>query len=219
MSRNAAVRIATTSGRPVPVSVHAGDIPAEVAEAAERVGRVGWDTETTGLEWRSARLATCQLFIDGFGAHVVRLGESAPTRLSMLLQQRSVQKVFHHAPFDLRFMSYGWKCLPANVVCTKIASKVLEPDRADHSLKTLLQDHLGVEISKAERMSNWQADELSPEQVAYAASDVAYLTLLFDHLRAKLEASERWWAAARCFEFLPVQVQLELWGSPKVFEY
>lgn len=219
MATSATSRAPSGGEKSVTVSVHLGDIPADVAAMAERVGRVGWDTETGGLDWRSARIATCQLFIEGGGAHVVRLQNEPPERLRALLQQQDIEKVFHHAPFDLRFMAFWWRCSPVNVRCTKISSKILEPGRTDHSLKALLRDHLGVDISKSERLSNWEAATLSPEQVAYAANDVTHLPALLDRLRDQLQQGDRWEAAVKCFEFLPTQVQLDIWGCPKIFEY
>mgnify|MGYP006194651211 CR=1 FL=1 len=46
-----------------------------------------------------------------------------PDRLYEFLVQ--VQKVFHHAPFDLRFMVAQWNVTPRNIACTKVASKML----------------------------------------------------------------------------------------------
>jgi len=43
---------------------------------------------------------------------------------------------------------------------------------------------MGVDMSKAQQSSDWGAERLSPEQLAYAASDVAYL----HGLRTRLDA-------------------------------
>ena len=37
-----------------------------------------------------------------------------------LLATPSVRKVFHHAPFDLRFLTGRWRATPRNVACTKV---------------------------------------------------------------------------------------------------
>ncbi len=81
-----------------------GDLPADFAEALACSPRVAWDVETTGLAWHHDRLATCQLFSGDVGVAVVSLSDVRPARLAALLENPSVEKVFHHAPFDLRFM-------------------------------------------------------------------------------------------------------------------
>ncbi len=50
-------------------------------------------------------------------------------------------KVFHHAPFDLRWMMSHWQMQAASVACTEVASRLLnpDPDSASHSLKYLLE--------------------------------------------------------------------------------
>jgi len=91
------------------------------------VARVAWDVETTGLDWHHDSLGTCQLFAGDVGAVIIRVGQEKPVRLIGLLEDPAVEKVFHHAPFDLRFMVRAWGARPASIRCTKVASKLLEP--------------------------------------------------------------------------------------------
>src|SRR5262249_53214061 len=116
-----------------------GDLPAELADAYGQAGRLAWDVETTGLDWRRDRLATCQVFTPGVGASVISMDGGRPARLLRLLENSAVEKVFHHAPFDLRFMIRNWDAQPASVRCTKVASKLLEPQAASnvHTLQQL----------------------------------------------------------------------------------
>ncbi len=150
---------------------------------------VAWDTETSGLDWRKERLAICQLCTPAASPAVVRLTQYKPARLCALLADAAVKKVFHHAMFDLRFMSRAWGVLPRHVACTKIAAKLLDQtNHCDHTLQGLLKDHLGVFIEKTERFSNWFAALLVPGQLNYAANDVLYLIELLQVLLAKLDA-------------------------------
>jgi ribonuclease D len=90
---------------PVVVS---GDLPLELARAFSSSPLIGWDIETSGLDWRSDRIGTCQIFAEDLGAAVVSLSGEMPVRLAGLLENAGVVKVFHHAPFDLRFMVHAW---------------------------------------------------------------------------------------------------------------
>lgn len=199
-----------------------GDLPDELATAFTNARRVAWDVETTGLDWRHARLGTCQLFAEGVGVVVVSLSDGKPTALLDLLEESHLEKIFHHAPFDLRFMVHHWGARPASIRCTKVASKVLEPTAPNeaHSLQQLASRYLGVSLEKGEvRKSDWSAPSLSHEQLEYAAGDVVHLPALLDVLQARLHAAGRAALYDACCAFLPARVTLDLGEFPDVFAY
>src|SRR5688572_22081989 len=103
------------------------DVTDSTAAKLRAAGRVAWDIETTGLDWDSDRIATCQIYSVDTGPIIVQLNGHVPTQLCGLLRDEQVVKVFHHAPFDLRFMRAQWGVQARNVKCTKIASKLLFP--------------------------------------------------------------------------------------------
>jgi ribonuclease D len=197
------------------------DIDQAMFDRARADGRIAWDIETTGLDWSNDRIGTCQLATGGNIA-VIQIDDwTAPDRLRHLLEDPAILKVFHHAPFDLRFMAHHWKADPANVACTKIASKVLNPgaDHAAHSLKPVLKQFLGVVIDKTEQRSDWIRPALSDAQVAYAATDVLYLSDLYDRMmsHAVLAGVDEYIRAS--YQYLPTRVKLDLAGSGDVFAY
>lgn len=141
-------------------TIHAahGDLPDELAGAFAGARRVAWDVETTGLDWARDRVGTCQLFTEEVGVAVVSITDRRPARLITLLESPVPEKVFHHAPFDLRFMVHAWGLRPASVRCTKVASKLLRPDVPNdaHSLQRLVSRYLGISLAKgAVRTSDW----------------------------------------------------------------
>ena len=79
-------------------------------------------------------------------------------------------------------MRSGVRCEP--VYCTKIASRLVRTYTDRHGLKDLCRELLGVDLSKQQQTSDWGAETLSDEQLAYAASDVLHLHAL----KAKLDA-------------------------------
>lgn len=206
----------------VPVRVFSGDLPGNLADTFALSRRIAWDIETTGLDWRRERIGTCQLFSETVGAVVVSVGEDRPAALARLIENSTVEKVFHHAPFDLRFMVSAWRVSPAAVRCTKVASKILDPAAPNetHSLQHLAGRYLGVSLPKgAVRVSDWSAPELTDEQVRYAAGDVVHLPRLLGAMEAALRASGRGKLYDSCCAFLPARVTLELGGYPDVFAY
>jgi ribonuclease D len=58
----------------------------------------------------------------------------------------------------------------------------------EHGLKDVARRELGVEMSKEMQQSDWSAEELSEEQMNYAALDAAVLVPLRDRLRDRLRA-------------------------------
>ncbi|MGH1526501.1 hypothetical protein ACRAWC_21795 [Leifsonia sp. L25] len=82
-----------------------------------------WDIETTGLDWRSATIETCQLSFAGEVFVVQLLGNQHPDNLSRLLAAPKVTKLFHHAPFDVRFMTAHW--------AVRAAERGLHQDRSE----------------------------------------------------------------------------------------
>lgn len=141
-----------------------------------------------------------------------RAGRASQSR--GLLSDAAVQKVFHHAPFDLRFMTHRWGVAAQSVRCTKVASKVLQPElpNEQHSLAHLVERYLGVALIKgAVRTSDWQAKRLSAEQVEYAANDVLHLLGLLDVLQQRLRNIARLGLYDACCAFLPQEFSWILW--------
>lgn len=199
-----------------------GDIDQDVFAAAKGAENVACDIETSGLNWQSEKIGTVQLAIPGFGNVLVKMAGSAkvPENLVTLLTSSRIQKIFHHAPFDLRFMAHAWAARPANVVCTKVLSRILFPGNESHSLQSLLHNELGIDIQKsAVRTSNWTTSELSAEQVSYALNDVRYLVELYECLMSRAVAEGVATLAEESFSYLPHRVQTDLRGCGDVFAY
>jgi ribonuclease D len=104
------------------------------------------------------------------------------------------------------------RCEP--VYCTKIAAKLTRTFTDRYGLKDLCKDLLGVDLSKQQQTSDWGADALSDEQMAYAASDVLHLHALKAKLDVLLEREGRSEFAKAAFAFLPSRARLDVAGWP-----
>ncbi|GAA2220227.1 ribonuclease D [Nonomuraea monospora] len=198
-----------------------GDLPDDLLPALRHAGLVACDIETSGLDWKRARIATVQLYTPDVGAIVLKIRSTPPRRFISAMEDRSIIKVFHHAPFDLRFLRAHWGVDATTIICTKVASRLIDPDadRSQHSLKYLLQRYLGVDISKAQQTSDWAAPSLSAEQIEYAAEDVRHLLDLWTALESRLGHADLLPLYRRCMAFMPTQVQLEIRGVVDVFAH
>lgn len=202
------------------VKIYQNDLPREFLDIAITKKIIGWDIETSGLDWRTEKIATCQICLPDEIIAIVRVHENIPSVLTSLLANAHIRKVFHHAMFDLRFMSYKWKVAPVNVACTKIVAKLLDPkNKYSHTLQFVLQQYLNVIIDKKESTSNWFAAQLTENQVAYAARDVMYLIPLLEVMETRLQSENRLRFERACFNFIPTKVQLDILGYVDVFNY
>ena len=179
---------------------------------------VAIDTETMGLDPRRDRLCLVQLSSGDGNAHLVQIakGQTAAPNLTRLLTDQSVTKLFHFGRFDVAALQRAFGVQTTPVWCTKIASKLIRTYTDRHGLKYLLQDYVGVDVSKAQQTSDWGAAKLTDAQRDYAASDVLYLHKLKDALQAILIRENRMELAQRCFDFLPTRAELDLlgWDEP-----
>ncbi len=206
----------------MPIHVVTGDIPDALAHEIRQDGRVAVDTETTGLDWRRDTLELCQLFTPATGPILVRRTASRPRRLVELLEDAQLVKVFHHAPFDLRFLESAWEARTVSVFCTKAASKLLDPQLppSAHSLGALLERHFGTHLDKGPvRVSDWGAAVLSPGQLDYAAADVATLLQLADLESKQLQLRGLDADFAAVCAYMPVDAHLEVTGVPNPLVY
>ncbi|MAQ36389.1 ribonuclease D [Thioclava sp. ES.031] len=196
------------------IHLHQNDLP----DGLDLGPVVAIDSETMGLDPRRDRLCLVQLSAGDGDAHLVKIaqGQTEAPNLCRMLADPSVEKLFHFARFDVAalYNAFGVETKP--VFCTKIASKMVRTFTDRHGLKVLVQELVGVDISKQQQSSDWGAAELTDAQMEYAASDVLYLHQIKAELVARLERENRLGLAQACFDFLPTRAKLDLlgWDEP-----
>ena len=179
---------------------------------------VAIDCETMGLNPMRDRLCLVQMSGGDGNAHLVQVakGQTEAPNLCRMLADPNVLKLFHFGRFDIAAMQNAFGTVTAPVYCTKIASRLIRTYTDRHGLKNLLQELLGVDVSKQQQSSDWGAAELSKAQIEYAASDVLYLHRLRAALDIQLEREGRMEIAQACFDFLPMRANLDLEGWPEI---
>ncbi len=199
--------------------VYRGDLP----DGFEAGDSLAVDTETMGLRPHRDDLCVVQLSRGDGKAVLVQLDRStydAPN-LKRVLGDPDVTKIFHFARFDVAVLKHflGVDCTP--LYCTKIASKLVRTYTDRHGLKDLVREVLGVDLNKQQQSSDWGAETLTAEQLAYASADVLYLHALRERLDAMLEREGRTAIARSCFDFLPTRAALDLagWDEVDIFSH
>jgi ribonuclease D len=175
---------------------------------------VAIDTETMGLDPRRDRLCLVQLSSGDGNAHLVQIarGQTSAPNLERLLTDPDTIKLFHFARFDIAALKQALGVVTAPIWCTKVAAKLVRTFTDRHGLKYLLQEMVGVDVSKQQQTSDWGSVTLTEAQKEYAASDVLYLHKLKAALEACLVREDRLDLAQRCFAFLPTRSELDLMG-------
>jgi ribonuclease D len=201
------------------IRLHKGDLPDGLSLGTV----VAVDTETLGLNPVRDRLCLVQVSSGDGSAHLVqfRRDEYAAPNLKRLLGDPNVLKLYHFARFDLAIMRRYLGVLAGPVYCTRTASKLARTYTDKHGLKDLVKELLDVDISKQQQSSDWGAEDLTEQQLAYAANDVAFLHRLKDALDEMLIREGRMGLAQACFDFLPARAELDLagWGDGDIFAH
>jgi len=203
--------------------LHKGDLPASLDLGPV----VAIDSETMGLAIGRDRLCVVQLSSGNGEAHLVQIPAAGPDgkvhapNLARLLTDPSRLKLFHFARFDVAILMHSLGVTTTPIYCTKIASKLVRTYTDRHGLKDLVRELVGVDLSKQQQSSDWGADTLTEEQIAYAASDVLYLHQVKARLDQMLAREGRTQLAHACFDFLPWRAKLDLagWEDIDIFSH
>jgi ribonuclease D len=191
-------------------NLYKGDIPTSL-----NLGNiVAIDTETMGLNTQRDRLCVIQLSSGDGNAHLVQFekGSYSAPNLKKMLEDDKVVKLFHFARFDIAAIKYYMGVDVKNIYCTRTASKFARTYTDNHGLKSLLEEYLGIDISKKQQSSYWGTPDLSDKQLDYASNDVLYLHRLKDILDERLKREDRLELAQKAMQFLPLRAELDLAG-------
>jgi len=120
---------------------------------------------------------------------------------TLMLDERIV-KVLHSCSEDLLVFFTFLRLLPTPVFDTQIAGAVLNEGNS-LSYQNLVKTRFAVDLPKGETRSDWLQRPLTPEQLDYAALDVAYLYRCWqDQLRALQQQGRDTWLQEECRRLL-----------------
>jgi ribonuclease D len=172
------------------------DTPAAVSDWMRKIGGsklVALDTEGASFHRFVDRIYLLQVSTRERTAVIDPLPIGSPTELGALIEDPSVEIVFHDADYDLRLLQqdYGWQV--RNVFDTRVAAQLLGIKA--FGLAALLEQFFGVKLDKKHQRADWSMRPLTVDMLDYAAQDTMYLPALRDELKAQLERKGRWaWA-------------------------
>jgi ribonuclease D len=148
------------------------------------VKELALDTEGASFHRFLDRIYLLQLSTREHSAIIDPLPIGSPVGLGELLQNKSVEVVFHDADYDLRLLhqDYGWHV--TKIFDTRIASQLL--GIKSFGLAALLEQFFDVKLDKKHQRADWSMRPLTPDMLEYAAQDTRYLLQLKDHMKGEL---------------------------------
>jgi ribonuclease D len=158
------------------------------------------DTEAASFHRYRDRIYLVQLSTRDATAVVDPLAVADMGALGRLLQDRSVEVIFHDADYDLRILSRDYGFTATSLFDTRIAAQLL--NEPGIGLAALLEKYLGITLDKKFQRADWSMRPLAPGMLEYAAGDTRDLATLRDILKQQLEALGRWHWAAEEFTLL-----------------
>src|SRR6266542_2084935 len=147
------------------------------------------DTEGASFHRFHDRIYLLQLSTREKSAIFDPLATGELPHLGALLEERSIQVVFHDADYDLRLLrqDYGWRV--SNIFDTRVAAQLL--GIKSFGLAALLEQYFDVRLDKKHQRADWSMRPLPDDMLEYAAQDTRFLLQLRDHLEGELKAKGR----------------------------
>ncbi len=214
--------MAQVSNKPASFAVFEEDLSTEWAMKLSYTSAIAVDTEAMGLIHGRDRLCLVQICDGADNVACIRInrGQCTAPRLKALLENPSIEKVFHFARFDIAALATGLNIEVNPIFCTKVASKLGRTYTPRHGLKDLVMELVGVELDKQSQSSDWgRVEDLSKDQLTYAANDTRYLLQARNQLEKMLRRENRWELAQKCFRCIPTIAELDRMRFTHIFEH
>ena len=181
---------------------------------------IAFDTETLQLQPERGKLRLIQLGCYATKSIVIidcfSLEDSDWHKLDLFFNNGDRFWLAHNAVFDLGWLQEHGIYPRGRVRCSMIASRLLTNGipQMKHGLDAVAKRQLGIEVSKEQQKSNWGAENLSEEQLLYAAKDVEILLELDQTIDKKLRSANLHDAFALECRALPAMAQMWRVGLP-----
>ncbi len=149
------------------------------------VREIAIDTEGASFHRFIDRIYLLQITTRDRSAILDPLPIGMPRGLGAILEDPSVEVVFHDADYDLRLLhqDYGWNV--NRIFDTRIAAQLLGIKA--FGLAALLEQFFNVKLDKKHQRADWSLRPLPPGMLDYAAQDTRFLLDLRDQLKSRLE--------------------------------
>lgn len=171
------------------IYIRDADSGAALRRALGSEDRFALDCEAAGFHRYSDRLSLVQVTADGDTFIVDPLAFDPTDLLAGPLGDPAIRVVMHGADFDVRLLDRDLGIRIRGLFDTQVAAALLGESAL--GLSSLLEEHLGVRLSKKHQRADWAQRPLPDEMVRYAAADTEHLLALADLLEERLREKGR----------------------------
>ena len=178
------------------------------------VEKIGIDTETTGLDPYLNQVRLIQIAIAKHPVFIIDLAAIEKSELTPLkhLLASNCLKIGHNLKFDLMMLATAGINLAPPYFDTYLGYKVLTAGlKKTSTLEMVARKLLRVKLDKSAQKSDF-SQNLSMEQLQYAANDAAVLLPLHSKLNRQLDIAKLTYTAKTEFDCLNAVAQMELNG-------
>lgn len=179
---------------------HFIDEPEALASLANRLARetrVAVDTESNSLFAYQERVCLIQFSTSQTDYLVDPLSLSDMAPLAPVFADRSIEKVFHAAEYDIMCLKRDFAFEIVGLFDTYQAARTLGWEKP--GLANILEDQFGLHVNKRYQRANWGKRPLSHDMLDYARLDTHFLLPLRDKLTKLLKKESRWEEALELF--------------------
>lgn len=170
------------AGNPVTV-INLEQAELAVQQIRESGKLVGFDTETRPSFQRGVSYRVCLVQLSvGQVCYLFRLNkiQELPACLKQLLEDPNVIKVGLSTHDDFKNLRKWCELEPRGFI--ELQQLVKNYGIAEMSLAKIYAVLFGMKLSKRQRLTNWEADQLNPKQLAYAALDAVACVEIYEAL-------------------------------------
>jgi ribonuclease D len=161
-----------------------------LAADLQDVPRTGVDTESNSLHAYRERVCLLQISTPTRDYLVDPLAVSDLSALNDFFEDRSVEKIFHAAEYDLLCLRRDFGFRVRGLFDTHAASRSL--GCRECGLNSLLAAEFGITLDKPMQRANWGRRPLSDRMLEYARLDTHYLPALRNRLAGRIDSAGLW---------------------------
>ena len=164
------------------------DTEAQLNEACEYLSQhsvIGFDTETRPSFKAGVSNKVSLLQLSTYErCYLIRLNRvKFSSKLQSILQRSDIQKIGADVAGDLRSLGKLRSFTPRGFI--DLQTEVAKYGIEDKSLRKMSGIVLGKRVSKAQRLSNWEAQHFTDQQMVYAATDAWVCLKIYDALHGR----------------------------------
>jgi len=159
----------------------------KACEYLSRQSVLGFDTETRPSFKAGAMNKVALLQLSTYDrCYLIRLCRvKPPQRLLSILERSDIMKIGADVAGDIRSLNRVRRFTSRGFV--DLQTEVAKFGITDKSLRKMSSIVLGQRVSKAQRLSNWEAQTLTDQQCMYAATDAWVCLKIYDALLSAAE--------------------------------